>query len=84
MQLSVSRRPATYVAAAVVAGLGARGLSAQAPGNARFDALVSLTEAKMTELGVPGVALGIIDGSSLTTRETSSGDRTSRARGDAP
>ena len=39
-----------------------------AGGDARFDALVALTEAKMKEYGVPGVALGIIDGGGLTIR----------------
>src|SRR5262245_31163736 len=68
MHPSLSRRGAAYLAVAVVTGLGARDGYAQAPTNARFDALVSLTEAKMKELGVPSVALGIIDGSSLTTR----------------
>ena len=68
MHPSVSRRRATYLAVAVVTGLGASNGYAQAPSNTRFDALVALTEAKMNEFGVPGVALGIIDGSSLTTR----------------
>jgi len=68
MHPSVSRRRATYLAVAVVTGLGASNGYAQAPSNTRFDALVALTEAKMKEFGVPGVALGIIDGSSLTTR----------------
>jgi len=45
-----------------------RELHAQSPTSSRFDALVSLTEAKMKEYGVPGVALGVIDGSTLTTR----------------
>ena len=50
-------------------GLSVREIDAQAAtANPRFDALVSLTEAKMKEFGVPGVALGIIDGASLTTR----------------
>jgi len=56
---------AAIVLAAVLSG---HELPAQSPGNPRFDALVSLTEAKMKEFGVPGVALGIIDGQSLTTR----------------
>jgi CubicO group peptidase (beta-lactamase class C family) len=48
--------------------VGDRDLHAQSATSPRFDALVSLTEAKMKEYGVPGVALGIIDGTSLTTR----------------
>jgi CubicO group peptidase (beta-lactamase class C family) len=64
------RRPAAYRAAALIAVLLAthRDLHAQATTSARFDALVALTEAKMKEHGVPGVALGIIDGGTLTTR----------------
>src|SRR5690349_590937 len=42
--------------------------SAQAPPNARFDALVALTEAKMKEFKVPGVAIGILDNGVITTR----------------
>src|SRR3954466_9115573 len=63
-------RPAAYVAVAVLAMpfVGDRGLHAQAASNPRFDALVSLTEAKMKEFGVPGVAIGVIDGGSLTIR----------------
>ena len=37
-----------------------RAIHAQSPAAPRFDALVSLTEAKMKEYGVPGVALGIV------------------------
>ena len=36
--------------------------------SARFEALASLTEAKMKEHGVPGVALGIVSGSEVTIR----------------
>ena len=35
---------------------------------ARFDALVTLTQARMKEYGIPGVAIGVIDGPTLTTR----------------
>src|SRR5262245_53314295 len=50
-------------------GLANREIDAQtASANPRFDALVSLTEAKMREYGVPGVALGIIENGSPTTR----------------
>jgi CubicO group peptidase (beta-lactamase class C family) len=42
-------------------------LHAQAE-NPRFDALVTLTEAKMKEFGVPGVALGIVSGGDVTIR----------------
>src|SRR5574338_1098570 len=66
---SRSARRAFLVAAATAAALTpVRWLPAQPPSAPRFDALVSLTEAKMKELGVPGVALGVIDGNTLTTR----------------
>jgi CubicO group peptidase (beta-lactamase class C family) len=70
MRPSSARRPAAYVATALIVVLFStdRDLHAQSASNPRFDALVSLTEAKMKEYGVPGVALGIIDGTSLTTR----------------
>jgi CubicO group peptidase (beta-lactamase class C family) len=41
---------------------------AQARPDPRFDALVALTEAKMREFGVPGVALGVIDNGAMMTR----------------
>jgi CubicO group peptidase (beta-lactamase class C family) len=56
------------MALTAVAFAGDRALQAQSTTDPRFAALVSLTEARMKELGVPGVALGIIDGPSLTTR----------------
>jgi len=64
------RRPARYIAAALlVAPLGVgRSAHAQSSSAARFDALVAVTEAKMKEYGVPGVALGIIDGGAATVR----------------
>jgi CubicO group peptidase (beta-lactamase class C family) len=40
----------------------------QSVADPRFDALASLTEAKMKEFGVPGVALGIISNGVATTR----------------
>ena len=44
--------------------------SAQGPVTAasRFDEIASLTESKMREFGVPGVAIGIFDNGTLTTR----------------
>src|SRR5690242_18260534 len=41
---------------------------AQAPADPRFDAIASLAEAKMKELGVPGVAIGILNNGVATTR----------------
>ena len=52
---------------AVLALVSSRPL-AQAPPNAKFDALVALTEAKMREYHVPGVALGILDNGVLSMR----------------
>jgi CubicO group peptidase (beta-lactamase class C family) len=40
---------------------------AQTPANPKFDALVALTEAKMREHRVPGVALGILENGIITT-----------------
>ena len=40
----------------------------QAAPDARFDALASLIDAKMREHGVPGVALGIVEGDKVTIR----------------
>jgi CubicO group peptidase (beta-lactamase class C family) len=70
MRPLIRQRPAALLAAALIAVPCSRDreLHAQAPATPRFDALVSLTEAKMKEYGVPGVALGIIDGNTLTTR----------------
>jgi CubicO group peptidase (beta-lactamase class C family) len=70
MRSLVPRRPAAYLAVALVAVpfSTARDLHAQPPVDPRFDALVSLTEAKMKEYGVPGVALGVIDEGTTTIR----------------
>ena len=43
--------------------------SAQAPHHEnRFDAIVELTQARMREFNVPGVAIGIFDNGVITTR----------------
>jgi CubicO group peptidase (beta-lactamase class C family) len=65
-----SRRAAMYVSAAVVAVCCRRApaLVAQAPADLRFDALVTLAEAKMKEYGVPGVALGILQNGNVSIR----------------
>ena len=54
------------IALAVVAAAGAP--SAQAPANAKFDAIAALAAAKMKEFNVPGVAIGILDNGVITTR----------------
>ena len=43
-------------------------LEAQAKGDARFNALVALAEARMRQHGVPGLALGIIQNGTVTMR----------------
>ena len=55
-------RPAACLAAALlsVPCVTHRDLRAQSAGDPRFDALVSLADAKMKEYGVPGVALGVV------------------------
>jgi CubicO group peptidase (beta-lactamase class C family) len=70
MRSIARRRFATYLGVALTATVyaGGRSLHAQSATDPRFEALVTLAEAKMKELGVPGVALGVIDGQSLTTR----------------
>lgn len=44
------------------------GAVAQSPADARFEAIVSLAQAKMREFGVPGVALGILYNGTATIR----------------
>jgi CubicO group peptidase (beta-lactamase class C family) len=64
-----SRRRFGYFGATLTATLAAAsGLAAQAPPDPRFDALVALAEAKMKEFGVPGMALGILQNGTMTTR----------------
>src|SRR5690348_12239994 len=41
---------------------------AQTASDPRFDAITSLAEAKMKELGVPGVAIGVLNNGVATTR----------------
>ena len=57
------------LAACLVVACGVdRDLHAQSASDPRFDALVSLTEARMKEFGVPGVALGVVSGNGVTIR----------------
>jgi hypothetical protein len=49
-------------------GLVSSAPSAQAPPNAKFEALAALTEAKMREYHVPGVAIGVLDNGVITSR----------------
>ena len=45
-----------------------RDLRAQSATDSRFDALVALAEARMTEHGVPGVALGVVSDGAVSIR----------------
>ena len=69
MHSQVHHRTVRYLSAGLVTAwcVGNHDLRAQAK-DTRFDALVSLTGAKMKEYGVPGVALGIINNGAMTTR----------------
>ena len=65
-----NRRPAAGLAAALTAVLctAPRELPARTAADPRFDALVSLAEARMKDHGVPGVALGIVADGVVTIR----------------
>jgi CubicO group peptidase (beta-lactamase class C family) len=69
MQSLMNRRSAVYASAALVAALCGSGPAlAQTGPDARFEAVVSLAEAKMKEFGVPGVALGIVHDGTVSIR----------------
>ena len=69
MNSSSPRRPTAAATAAVVAALCLAGSAVHAQSaNPRFEALAALAEAKMKEFGVPGLALGIIEGGNITVR----------------
>src|SRR3954469_6077543 len=55
-----------FVATALIATLAP--VHAQDHHDNRFDAIIALTEAKMREFQVPGVAIGIFDNGVVTTR----------------
>lgn len=61
-------RRASLLLTIVLLGAPLATARAQAAADPRFEALVTLTEAKMKELGVPGVALGVIHDGVATTR----------------
>ena len=63
----MSNRVLLVAAAVATISGGASGVNAQSP-DGRFESLASLTEAKMKEFGVPGVALGIVHNGSTTIR----------------
>src|SRR5215204_3479823 len=70
MRPRFGRRLAVCLAAALI-GIPCSAplpLRAQSAAPARFDALVSLTEARMQQYGVPGVALGIVSDGAVTVR----------------
>ena len=64
----MNRRLAHNFSAALIVAVSfdAGGLRAQSGTEAHFAALISLTEAKMKEYGVPGVALGILQNGNVT------------------
>lgn len=64
------RRAASFAPAALLALLCTQSaaLHAQAGPDARFEALAALTEARMKEFGVPGVALGVVHNGTVTVR----------------
>ena len=64
--MRISLSTAILVAAAALVQLAVP--HAQRAANPRFDALATLTEAKMKEHGVPGVALGVISDGEVTVR----------------
>src|SRR5499426_4473059 len=66
----IASRRATLLASASIAFLSALPTAAlaQTGSDARFEALVRLTEAKMKEYGVPGVALGIVNNGAVSIR----------------
>ncbi len=66
--LTDTRRLAFCLAAVLLAFAAPGELRAQSAPNPRFDVLVSLTEAKMKEHGVPGVALGIVSAGEVAIR----------------
>jgi CubicO group peptidase (beta-lactamase class C family) len=71
---AVPPRGVVPAAARALAAIGAIAMAALAHGqapaaaDARFEALAGLTEAQMREHGVPGVALGIVHGGTVTIR----------------
>jgi len=70
MNARIRSRTATSVALASIAFVLAvpATILAQGASDARFEALVRLTEAKMKEYGVPGVALGVVNNGAVSIR----------------
>ena len=62
------RTAAAVVLACVAAAVAPTQTGSQGNADARFDALATLTDARMREHGVPGVALGIVEGERVTIR----------------
>src|SRR5574338_351658 len=58
----------SLVAAVLLVALPSPRLGAQGSDSARFDAIATLAQAKMTEFGVPGVALGVLHNGTVTIR----------------
>ena len=70
MNARIRSRTAASVALASIAFVLAvpATILAQGASDARFEALVRLTEAKMKEYGVPGVALGVVSNGAVSIR----------------
>ena len=70
MRSIITHRRALDISAALIAVVftGSPALRAQPASDARFDSLAALTEAKMKEYGVPGVALGIVHDGTVSIR----------------
>ena len=67
-QPSRRRVPLAVALLLVLSARPAGDLRAQPAPGARVDALAALAEAKMKEYGVPGIALGVVDGTDVTIR----------------
>jgi CubicO group peptidase (beta-lactamase class C family) len=68
MAALLHRRVALYAPALIAVLWAGSPARAQTASDARFEAIVSLAEAKMKAFGVPGVAIGIMNGGSTTIR----------------
>ena len=68
MSRALLRTTPVLLALAILAWVAAAGTPAQRPTDPRFEALVSLAEAKMAEYRVPGVALGVLENGAVTIR----------------
>jgi len=68
MSRALLRTTPVLLTLAILAWVAAAAVPAQRPTDPRFEALVSLAEAKMAEYRVPGVALGVLENGAVTIR----------------